>query len=634
MRHDSWKRALALLITVLCLAQPLKAQQKTYTENPFRLGVAGYTFVNFDLETTLRTMQRLDLHWLCIKDFHLPLDATEAQIADFHALCAQYGVKGYAVGPIYMRSEQEIDRAFAYATRVGVRLIVGVPNRDLLPYVEKKVKEYDYKYAIHLHGPDIDIYQDADGVWADVKDLDARIGMCLDVGHDLRNGKDPVADVYKYAARIFDVHIKDVTHPSKAGVGIEMGRGLINIRALVDALRHVGYTGMCSLEYEKDMKDPFFGIAESIGYFKAMMDYKAQPIMRMDPYLQRPVDGGITVMWMTNCPAESWVEYGTDPDALNGKQQTFQDGQLVCNNTLHKIRLEGLEPGKTYYYRVASREIISYRAYSKEFGLTAYSPVYSFTLPDARKSDFTALVFNDLHNGKELLRRLMETVTVPYDFVLVNGDFLADPKDEATVVDFLSYLNKTVQATSKPIFFIRGNHEIRNAYSIEMRRFFDYVGGNTYGAFSWGDTRFVLLDCGEDKPDDTPVYYGMNDFAGLRAVQADFLKQEINGPAFKKAAKRVLLHHIPVYGLGGDYNPCATLWGPILNKAPFNVSINAHTHRFAYHPKGSAGNPFPVVIGGGNRVETASVMIVTKAGSRLSLTAQGVDKVWLEQTDF
>ena len=240
--------------------------------NPFHLGMAGYTFVNFDLDTTLKTLERLDIHYLCIKDFHLPLNSTDEQIRAFHDKCAVHKVTGYAVGPIYMKSEEEIDRAFDYAKRVGVKLIVGVPNYELLPYVDKKVKEYDFHYAIHLHGPDIKTYPDATDVWEHTKDLDPRIGMCLDVGHDLRNGCDPVADLKKYHARVFDMHIKDVTDSSKAGVGIEIGRGKIDFPALIRMMREVNYTGMCSLEYEKDMKDPFLGIAESIGYFKAVSD--------------------------------------------------------------------------------------------------------------------------------------------------------------------------------------------------------------------------------------------------------------------------------------------------------------------------------------------------------------------------
>lgn len=241
------------------------------TGEKFRIGMAGFTFVQFNLDKTLETLQRANVHYLCIKDFHLPLNSTDEQIAAFNAKLKEKGVTGYAVGPIYMKSEEEIDRAFEYAKKVGVKLIIGVPNYELLPYVDKKVKEYDFNYAIHLHGPDIKIYPDAEDVWNHVKDLDPRIGMCLDIGHDTRNGKDPVADLKKYHTRVFDIHIKDVTGKINLGYSLEIGRGVIDIPAFVKMLRKVGYSGVCSLEHEKDMADPFMGIAESIGYFRGVI---------------------------------------------------------------------------------------------------------------------------------------------------------------------------------------------------------------------------------------------------------------------------------------------------------------------------------------------------------------------------
>ena len=248
-------------------------RRKPTKEDAFHLSFAGYTFVKFDLDTLLETARKLDVKYFCIKDFHLPLNATDEQIAAFHAKCASYGVKGYGVGPIYMKTEAETDRAFAYARRVGVDVLVGVPNYEILPYVDKKIKEYpEIRYAIHLHGPDLPIFQDASVIWDKIKDLDPRIGMCLDIGHDLRNGADPVADLKRYHSRIFDMHIKDETEASKAGRCIEVGRGKIDFPAFVRMMRKVGYTGMCSLEFEKDMTDPFLGIGESIGYLKAVID--------------------------------------------------------------------------------------------------------------------------------------------------------------------------------------------------------------------------------------------------------------------------------------------------------------------------------------------------------------------------
>lgn len=259
------------LAVVAQQAQRPDPQPAPETKENFKLGVAGYTFHKFDLQTTLETLKRCDVHYLCIKDFHLPVESTDEEIAAFHARCAEYGVKGYAVGPLYMRSKEDIDKYFEYAKRVGVNTIVGVPNYDLLPYVEEKVKEYGFFYAIHLHGPDIDIYQDADEVWEKTKDLDPRMGMCLDIGHDTRNGKDPVADLKKYHSRVFDIHLKDVTGTTKLGYSVEVGRGIIDFPAFVKMMREVNYTGVISLEHERNMDNPFMGIAESIGYFRAMI---------------------------------------------------------------------------------------------------------------------------------------------------------------------------------------------------------------------------------------------------------------------------------------------------------------------------------------------------------------------------
>lgn len=267
-----------LLITLFFASIILYAQNRpdpqpapdTY-EN-FKVGMAGYTFVNFDLDKTLDIMQKCDVKYLCIKDFHLPLSSSDIQIEEFHQKLSAKGVTGYAVGPIYMKTEEEVDNAFEYAKRVGVKLIVGVPNYELLPYVDKKVKEYDFKYAIHLHGPDMALYPDADDVWENVKGLDPRIGMCLDIGHDRRNGKDPIEDLEKYISRVFDIHLKDVTGATKAGYSVEVGRGILDIPGFVRMLRKTGYDGVCSLEHERNMKDPFLGIAESIGYFRGVIE--------------------------------------------------------------------------------------------------------------------------------------------------------------------------------------------------------------------------------------------------------------------------------------------------------------------------------------------------------------------------
>jgi sugar phosphate isomerase/epimerase len=270
-------KVLTLLFAIalsVCNAQETRPgpQLPPETGESFKVGIAGFTFAKFDLDKALETLKAVDVHYLCIKDFHLPMTSSDEEIAAFHAKLKANDVVGYAVGPIYMKTEEEVDRAFDYAKRVGVKLIVGVPNVELLPYVDKKVKEYDFKFAIHLHGPDIKIYPDAEDVWNQTKDLDPRIGMCLDIGHDTRNGKDAVADLENYHTRVFDMHIKDVTAPTKLGYSLEVGRGIIDFPALVKMIRKVGYTGVCALEHERNMDNPFMGIAESVGYFRGVIE--------------------------------------------------------------------------------------------------------------------------------------------------------------------------------------------------------------------------------------------------------------------------------------------------------------------------------------------------------------------------
>ena len=359
---------------------------------------------------------------------------------------------------------------------------------------------------------------------------------------------------------------------------------------------------------------------------------KADKIFRMKPYLQNPVGNGITVMWETTVPAYCWVEYGTDTTQLK-RARTIVDGQVVRNNYLHKIRIDGLQPGQKYYYRVCSQEILLYQAYKKVFGNTAQSAFSEFTLPATDTDSFTAVVFNDLHQHTQTFRALCQQIkNVNYDFVVFNGDCVDDPVDHNQATSFISELTEGVCGDRIPTFFMRGNHEIRNAYSIGLRDHYDYVGDRTYGSFNWGDTRIVMLDCGEDKPDDHWVYYGLNDFTQLRNEQVDFLKKELSSKEFKKAGKRVLIHHIPLYGNDGK-NLCANLWTKLLEKAPFNISLNAHTHKYAYHPKGELGNNYPVIIGGGYKMDGTTVMILEKKKDELRvkvLNAKG--KILLDIT--
>jgi inosose dehydratase len=237
----------------------------------FSLGMAGYTFYKLSIEKTIEIMKRVGVANISLKDIHMPMNSTQDQVTAVIEKFKDAGLKVYTVGVIYMKTKESVDQAFEYARMAGVKMIVGAPDYEMLPYVEEKVKSYDFKIAIHNHGPDNPLYPNATDIWNHIKDLDSRIGICLDIGHTTRDGKDPSADILRYKSRIFDLHIKDVDKATKEGRTIEMGRGIIDIPKVIAALRKIKYSGSCSLEFEKDMDDPVAGIAESIGYFKGVM---------------------------------------------------------------------------------------------------------------------------------------------------------------------------------------------------------------------------------------------------------------------------------------------------------------------------------------------------------------------------
>jgi inosose dehydratase len=242
--------------------------------NTFSIGMAGYTFKEFSVEKTIEIMQRVRVTNLSLKDFHMPMNSTREQINSVIGKFKTSGINVYTVGVVYMKTQEAVDQAFEYAKMAGVKMIVGAPDYALLPYVEKKIKAYDFILAIHNHGPDNPLYPNATDIWNHIKDLDARIGICIDIGHTTRDGQDPAVDILRYRSRIYDMHIKDVDKASKDGITVEMGRGIIDIPKIVNTLRKIKYSGMCSLEFEKDMTDPLPGIAESIGYFKGVMACK------------------------------------------------------------------------------------------------------------------------------------------------------------------------------------------------------------------------------------------------------------------------------------------------------------------------------------------------------------------------
>ncbi len=262
-----------------CSAAPAQNLSGSPTVNPeiksrlkSRLAMASYTLRKFPLDAALEMTRRVGLKHIAFKDFHLAMNSSPQEIRAVAEKTKTFGLNLYGCGVVYMKSEAEVNQAFEYAKTAGMKIIIGVPNPELLPLTEKKVREYNIPVAIHNHGPGDKMYPTATVIIDKIRNLDKRIGLCLDIGHTQRMGIDPSDDALKYADRLLDIHIKDVNAAEAKGGTVEIGRGIINIPKFIRTLAGIDYKGMIAFEYEKDESDPMAGLAESVGYVRAAID--------------------------------------------------------------------------------------------------------------------------------------------------------------------------------------------------------------------------------------------------------------------------------------------------------------------------------------------------------------------------
>ena len=238
---------------------------------PFDLGMASYTLRAFTLDQAIEMTKRLDLKKITLKDMHLPMNSSEQDIKAVLAKVRGAGLELSSCGVIYMTTEAEVERAFAYAKAAELKMMVGVPEEPLLGIAERKAKETDIMLAIHNHGPTDKRYPSPESAYNLIAKMDKRLGLCIDVGHTQRLGVDPSVDVERYFDRLYDVHFKDVSSADAKGTTVECGRGIIDIPKLLKTLVRLNYSRTLHFEHEKDQKDPLPGVAESIGYVRGAL---------------------------------------------------------------------------------------------------------------------------------------------------------------------------------------------------------------------------------------------------------------------------------------------------------------------------------------------------------------------------
>jgi sugar phosphate isomerase/epimerase len=253
-------------------ATALTGRMDAPTASPVRLGIASYTFRKFDQAHLIDFMKQLKTPYLNLKDAHLPMTPAD-QVAP---RAAEYRAAGFtltAAGTIYFTKDEDDDiRAkFEYCKAAGISLIVGAPTKITLPRVEKFVKEYNIRVGIHNHGPEDKEWPSPLDVLAAVKNMDPRIGCCIDVGHTMRTGTDVVDAIRKAGPRLFDIHMKDLADSKLKESQVAVGQGVMPVPAIFKTLIEMRYPGYVDLEYEIFPDDPMPGVLQSFAYMRGVL---------------------------------------------------------------------------------------------------------------------------------------------------------------------------------------------------------------------------------------------------------------------------------------------------------------------------------------------------------------------------
>jgi inosose dehydratase len=236
-----------------------------------KVGVASYTFHKLPLEQCIDAIKRLDLHYVSIKDSHLPLKSTTEERKAVVQKFKDAKILPISCGVISMSNEANARQAFEYARDIGVPVIVANPAPASVPLLDKLVAEFNIKIAIHNHGPESKEYKSPYDAMEVIKGRDPRIGLCIDVGHTKRAGVDPAEAIRKCKDRLYDVHFKDIAKATGGNVAMEVGRGVLDIRGMLQALLDIGFGGHVGFEFEKAAENPLPGLAESVGFTRGVL---------------------------------------------------------------------------------------------------------------------------------------------------------------------------------------------------------------------------------------------------------------------------------------------------------------------------------------------------------------------------
>ncbi len=239
----------------------------------FKLGVASYSFRAFQRRTAISLTKKLGIPYINIKDFHLPMTLSPDELRAASAEFTKAGLTILGGGTVDFKKDDEADfkMKFEYARNAGMPLIVAAPSAETLPKLEKYVKQYNIKLAVHNHGTEDNIFPNPQAVLKLVKDMDPRVGCCVDIGHTVRTGVDIVETIREVGPRLLDMHTKDLKDFSSRDSQVIVGDGKIDIAGLFKQLVKMNYQGGVMLEYEIDEDNPMPGMMRSFSYMRGII---------------------------------------------------------------------------------------------------------------------------------------------------------------------------------------------------------------------------------------------------------------------------------------------------------------------------------------------------------------------------
>jgi sugar phosphate isomerase/epimerase len=237
-----------------------------------KLGVASYSMREFRLDQALDMARQLGVKYMTFKDVHIPRTDPPEVTRALRAKIEEAGITIMGGGTITIPNDPgKVEREFEYARNAGFPLIFVDPDPGVLDTVERMAKAYDIKVAIHNHGPEDKRWPRPQDAYAAVKSRDRRLGLCIDIGHTLRTGTDPIEACRECRDRLYDMHVKDLAVKTEKESQVEVGRGVIDFPALFKTLIGIGYQGQVGLEYEIKAKDPLPGMIESMAYMRGVL---------------------------------------------------------------------------------------------------------------------------------------------------------------------------------------------------------------------------------------------------------------------------------------------------------------------------------------------------------------------------